>query len=77
MAGDKFMLVLHLRQPGFTSSASGPFFEHGEKIQKAVHSNLKRLYRNKLHKACFGYDAAYSDGKDLANKTISDNILSL
>ena len=26
LARDKFMLELHLRQPGFTKSASGPFY---------------------------------------------------
>ena len=33
---------------------------------------LKHLYRNKSHKAYFAHDAAYSDSKDLANRTISD-----
>ena len=26
--GDKFMLELHLKQPGYTYSASGPFTKH-------------------------------------------------
>ena len=30
--------------------------------------------RNKLDKACFAHDAAYSDSKDLAKRTISDKI---
>ena len=38
-------------------------------------SNLKQLHRNELDKACFAYDAAYSDSKDLAKATISDQIL--
>ena len=38
-------------------------------------SNLKQLHRNELDKACFAYDAAYSDSKDLAKATISDKIL--
>ena len=37
--------------------------------------NLKHLPRNELEKACFDHDAAYSDSKDLAKRTISDNIL--
>ena len=37
--------------------------------------NLKHLYRNKLDKACLAHDSAYSDSKDLANRTISDKIL--
>ena len=31
--------------------------------------------RNKLGKACFAHDAAYSDSKDLVKITISDKIL--
>ena len=33
------------------------------------------IYRNRLDKACFAYDAVYSDSKDLAKITISDKIL--
>ena len=33
------------------------------------------MYRNELDKDCFAHDAAYSDSKDLANRTISDKIL--
>ena len=67
---------LYLRQPGFTYSAYGPFTNHRERIPKIRETgNLKPLYRNELDKACFTYDAAYSDSKDLAKRTISDNIL--
>ena len=31
--GNKFMPKLHLKQPGFTDSASGMFTKHCEKIQ--------------------------------------------
>ena len=31
-------------------------------------SNLKHLYKNELGKACFGYNAAHSDNKDLGKK---------
>ena len=34
LAGDKFMLEMHLRQPRFTYSACGPFTENKEIIQK-------------------------------------------
>ena len=34
LAGDKFMPEMHLRQPGFTYSACGPFTKNKEKIQK-------------------------------------------
>ena len=35
LTGDKFMLEMHLRQPGFTYSASGPFTKNKERIQKS------------------------------------------
>ena len=34
LAGDKFMYEIHLRQPGFTYSASGPFIKNKERIKK-------------------------------------------
>ena len=33
-AGDKFMPQMHLKQPGFTYSACGPFIKNRERIQK-------------------------------------------
>ena len=76
MNDDKFMPELHLKQPGFTYSACGPFTKHRQRIQKLRKTgNLKHLYRNELDKACFAHDAAYSDSKDLAKRTVSDNIL--
>ena len=38
LAGDKFMPKMHLKQPGFTYSACGPFTKNKERIQ-----NLKKL----------------------------------
>ena len=75
LSGDKFMTKLHLRQPGFTYSACGPFTKHRERVHKFREiGNLKHLYRNELDKACFTHDAAYSDSKDLARRTTSDKI---
>ena len=34
LAGDKFMLEMHLRQPGITYSACRPFTKNKERIQK-------------------------------------------
>ena len=34
LAGDRFMPTIHLRQPGFTYSACGPFTKNKERIQK-------------------------------------------
>ena len=67
---------LHLKQPGFTYCACGPFTKHRERIQKfRERGRLKHLYRNELDKVWFAHDAAYSDCKDLAKGTISDKIL--
>ena len=73
---DKFMPEFHLHQPGSTYSACGSFTKHRKRIQKFRETgNLKYLYRNELDKAYFAHDAAYSDNKDLAKRTISDKIL--
>ena len=34
LASDKFMPEMHLKQPGFTYSACGPFTKNKERIQK-------------------------------------------
>ena len=50
--------------------------KHRERIERIKETgHLKHLYRNKLDKACFAHDTAYSKGKDLAKWTISDKIL--
>ena len=76
LAGDKFMPKLHLKQPGFTFSACGPFIKHRERIQKFRETgDLKHIYQNELDKAGFAHDAVCSDSKDLAKRTIPDKIL--
>ena len=62
LAVDKFMPEIHLKQPGFTYSASGPFTKNKERIQK-------------FDKACFQHDMAYRDFKNLAKRTASYKIL--
>ena len=34
LAGDTFMPEMHLKQPGFTYSACGPFTKNKERIQR-------------------------------------------
>ena len=47
LTGDNLMPELHLKQPGFTCSAFGPFTKHCERIQQFRETgNLKHLYRN-------------------------------
>ena len=76
LTGDKFMSEMHLKQPGFTYSACGPFTKHKEKIKKFEQTGDTRyIYRNELDKACCQHDAAYADNKDLLNRTRADKIL--
>ena len=76
LAGDKFMPEMHLKQPGFTYSACGPFTKNKERIQKFKETgDTSYIYKNELDKACFQHDMAYGDFKDLARRTASDKIL--
>ena len=51
LVGDKFM---HLKQPGFTCSACGPFTKNKERIEKFLQTgNTDFIYKNELDKACF------------------------
>ena len=76
MDGDKFMPEMHLRQPGFTYSACGPFTKSKEKMQKFKQTGDSRyIYRNELDKACFQHDIAYGDFKDLKKRTAADKVL--
>ena len=75
-AGDKFLPEMHLRQPQFTYSACGPFTRHKKRIQKFKETgDINYIYKNELDKACFTYNAAYSDSKDLSKRTVADKIL--
>ena len=76
LAGDKFMLEMHLRQPRFVYSACGPFTRHKERIKEFKRAGDTRyIYRNELDKACFQHDSAYADHKDLINRTEADKVL--
>ena len=76
LAGDKFMLEMHLRQPQFVYSACGPFTKNKERIQKFKETgDTSYIYKNELDKACFQHDMPYGDFKDLAKRTAADNVL--
>ena len=54
LVGDKSMLELHLKQPGFTYSACGSFTKNKERIEKFRQTgNTHFIYKNELDKACF------------------------
>ena len=76
LAGYKFMPKMHLRQPQFVYSAYGPFNRHKERIKKFKETGDTRyLDRNEVDKACFQHDSAYTDHKDLINRTKLDKVL--
>ena len=52
LAGDKFMPEMHLKQPRFTYSASGPFTKNTERIQKFKETgDTDYIYKNEFDKA--------------------------
>ena len=84
LSEDKFMPEMHLRQPaaldksGFIYSSFGPFTKNKERIQKIKKTeDSQYIYKNELDKACFQYDMAYGDFKDLTRRTASDCIFRL
>ena len=54
LAGDKFMPEMHLRHPGLTYSACGPFTKNKERIQKFKETgDTSYIYKDDLDIACF------------------------
>ena len=67
---------MHLRQPGFTYSACGPFTKNKERIKMFKETGDSRyIYQNELDKACFQHDVAYGDFKNLNRRTIAGKVL--
>ena len=61
LAGDKFMPEMHLKQPGFTYSACGPFTKNKERIQKFKETgDTSYIYKTELDKACFLHDNVFN-----------------
>ena len=76
LVGDKFLPEMHLKQSGFTYSASGPFTKNKERVEKFMQTgNTNFIYKNELGKACFQHNMDYGKSKDLAKKTQSDKVL--
>ena len=76
LVGDKFMPEMHLRQPGFTYSACGPFTKNKERIKKFMQSgNTDFIHKNELDKACFQHDMSFGKPKDLVKRTQSEKVL--
>ena len=70
------MPEMHLREPGFTYSACGPFAKNKERIQKFKETvDSLYIHQNELDKTCFQHDMAYANFKDLPRRTASDKVL--
>ena len=76
LAGDKFMLEMHLRQLGFTCSACRPFTKNKKRIPKFKQTGDSRYFcENELDKACFQHDMAYGDFRVLKKITAANKVL--
>ena len=59
LAGAIFMSEMHLKQPGFTFSACGPFTKNKERIQNFKEKgDTSYIYKNELDKTCFQHNMA-------------------
>ena len=69
------MPEMHLRQPAFTYSASGPFTKNTKKYKNLIKVvDLRYIYLNEVDKACFQHDMVYGDFKDLNRRTTADKV---
>ena len=76
LARDKVMPEMHIKQPGFTCSACGPFTKNKERFEKFLQTgNTDFIYKNDLDKACFQSDMVFGDFKDLARRPQWDKVL--
>ena len=76
LTGDKFLLEMLLKQPGFTYSACGLFTKNKEKILKfMLTGNTNYIYKTDLDKAYFQHDMAYGENKDLTKRTQLEKVL--
>ena len=67
---------MHLKRPGFTYSACGPFTKNKERIEKFMQTgSTDFIYKNQLDKTCFQHAMAYGKSKDLVKRTQSDDVL--
>ena len=49
LTGDKLMPEMHLKQPGLTYSACGPFTKNKKKIKKVKHTGGSRyIYQKRI-----------------------------
>ena len=71
-ARDKFMPEMHLKQPGFTYSAYGPFTKNKERIQKFKEIEIQAIF-TKTNLIKLDFNMMWL--KDLSRRTASDKVL--
>ena len=71
-ARDKFMPEMHLKQPGFTYSAYGPFTKNKERIQKFKEIEIQAIF-TKTNLIKLDFNMIWL--KDLSRRTASDEVL--
>ena len=65
------MPEMHLRKPGFTYSACGPFTKNKDKIEKFKETvDSRYIYQKQLDKAYFQHDMDFGDLEDLPRRTV-------
>ena len=70
------MPEMHLKQPGFTYSAFGPFTKNKKSLENIMQTeNTNVIYKDELDKACFQHGMAYGKSKDLVKRPQSDKVL--
>ena len=70
------MPEMHLKQPGFTYSACGPFSKNKQRIEKFMETgNTNFIHKNELDKTCFQHDMGYGKSKDLVKRIQSNKVL--
>ena len=77
LTSDKFMPETQLKNLKVGRyRAFGPFTRHKDRINTFIRTgDTNYIYKNELDKACFAHDAAYSDFKDIKNRTVENKIL--
>ena len=71
-ARHKFMPEMHLKQPGFTYSAYGPFTKNKERIQKFKEIEIQAIF-TKTNLIKLDFNMIWL--KDLSRRTASDKVL--
>ena len=76
LAGDTFMPKMHLKQPGFTYTACGPFTKNKERIQIFKETGVQTIFtKMNLIRLVFNMIWHMEILKDLKRRIASDKIL--